>query len=171
MTSHPSAPIIVTAVMGSGDFAWLDRQRRAYYPADRNILPAHLTLFRHLPPSAFDEVAARIKTRCASPPPRASLAGILLLERGVAYRVESPALMDIWSELADAFFDLLLPQDLARPRLHVTIQNKVTAKEARALAGQLKAVFRLRPLAIMGLAAWRYRNGPWELAAKARFRG
>ncbi|MGC4251068.1 MAG: 2'-5' RNA ligase family protein [Sphingobium sp.] len=157
--------------MGSEDFAWADRQRRAYYPPDRNILPAHLTLFHHLPPSALDEAVTRIRRLCASPPPDASLTGILLLERGVAYRVESPALMEIWLELADAFSGLLMPQDLARPRLHITVQNKVTAKEARALAETLSAGFHPRPLAITGLAAWHYRGGPWELAAKSRFRG
>ncbi|BAV64270.1 2'-5' RNA ligase family protein [Sphingobium cloacae] len=171
MTGRLLAPIVVTGLMGGEDFAWLDRQRRAYYPPDRNVLPAHLTLFRHLPPSTLGEVAVRIKTLCASPPPKASLAGVLLLEHGVAYRVESPALMDIWLELADAFSSLLVPQDLARPRLHVTVQNKVTAKEARALAGRLKAGFRPRPLAITGLAVWHYRGGPWELAARSCFRG
>jgi len=171
MIGPPSVPIIVTALMGSGDFAWLDRQRRAYYPPDRNILPAHLTLFRHLPPSALEEVITLIRRLCAMPPPEASLAAILLLERGVAYQVESAALMEIWSELADALSGLLMPQDRACPRLHVTVQNKVTPMEAKALAGRLRAGFRLRPLAITGLAAWRYCNGPWELAAKASFRG
>ncbi|RZL99804.1 MAG: 2'-5' RNA ligase family protein, partial [Sphingomonas sp.] len=46
-----AAPIIVTAVFGAEDFAWADGLRRAHFPPDRNIVPAHLTLFHHLAPS------------------------------------------------------------------------------------------------------------------------
>ena len=55
------APIIVTALMGGADFAWADGLRRAHFPPERNWLPAHITLFHHLPPSLLDEVAARLK--------------------------------------------------------------------------------------------------------------
>ena len=45
-----SGALIVTAAMGAEDFAWLDRQRRAYFPPERNQLSAHLTMFHALPP-------------------------------------------------------------------------------------------------------------------------
>ena len=48
--------LIVTAELGKQDFAWLDALRRRHYPAERNRVPAHLTLFRTLPPSAEAEV-------------------------------------------------------------------------------------------------------------------
>lgn len=166
-----SAPIIVTALLGPADFAWADGLRRAHFPPDRNVLPAHLTLFHHLPPSALEEVAARLKRLCAGPPPPARLTEVMLLGRGVAFRVDSPALMAMRDDLADAFAGLLTPQDQARPRPHITVQNKVAPVEARALAVTLREDFRPRPLAITGLAAWHYRGGPWELAMKAMFRG
>ena len=48
--------LIVTAELGPADLAWLDRLRRTYYPAERNQLPAHLTMFHALPPSAEGEL-------------------------------------------------------------------------------------------------------------------
>ncbi|HUD91240.1 2'-5' RNA ligase family protein [Sphingobium sp.] len=166
-----TAPIIVTALMGASDFAWADGLRRAHFPPERNVLPAHVTLFHHLPPSVLAELAARLKRLCAGGPPDARLTEVVLLGRGVAYRIDSPALLAMRDELADAFSRLLTPQDQARPRLHITVQNKVTPEEAKVLAAMLRRDFRPRPLAIAGLAAWYYRGGPWELATKMMFRG
>lgn len=171
MTDGVPAPIIVTALMGAADFAWADGLRRAHFPPERNWLGAHITLFHHLPPSALGEVAGRLKRLGAGPRPTARLTDVMLLGRGVAYRVESPELLAMRAELADAFAGMLTPQDQAKPRLHITIQNKVTPDAAKALADKLRADFRPRPLAIAGLAAWHYRGGPWEMAMKAMFRG
>lgn len=166
-----AAPIIVTALMGAADFGWAEGLRRAHFPAERNLVPAHITLFHHLPPSALEEVAWRLKRLCAGPSPGARLTEVMLLGRGVAYRVESPDLMAMRDELGEAFAGLLVPQDRGRPRLHITVQNKVEPAEAKKLATALRSDFRPRPLAIAGLAAWHYRGGPWELAVKASFRG
>lgn len=165
------APIIVTALMGAQDFAWADGLRRAYFPLERNHLAAHITLFHHLPPSSLDEIAHRLKRLTAAAPPPARLTDVMMLGRGVAYRIESAALLAMRADLAEAFTGLLTPQDQAMPRLHVTVQNKVEPAVAKALAAQLRADFRPRPFAIVGLAAWHYRGGPWELAMKTMFRG
>lgn len=165
------APIIVTALMGAEDFAWADALRRAHFPPERNHIPAHITLFHHLPSSALGEVAQRLRALCAGPPPSARLTEVMMLGRGVAYRVESPGLLAMRQELADAFAGLLTPQDQAHPRFHITVQNKVAADEAKALAAHLRAAFKPRPLVVAGLAAWHYRGGPWDLAMKATFRG
>lgn len=157
--------------MGAQDFAWADGLRRAHFPPQRNLVPAHITLFHHLPPSLLLELAARMKGFCAGPAPAAALTGVLFLGRGVAFQVESEGLLSIREELAEAFAGLLTPQDQARPRLHLTVQNKVPPGQARALADELRAGFRPRPLRISGLAAYYYRGGPWELAVKAGFRG
>ncbi|WP_294131055.1 2'-5' RNA ligase family protein [Sphingobium sp.] len=166
-----SAPIIVSALMGAADFAWADGLRRAHFPPERNVLSAHITLFHHLPPSALGEVGDRIKALCRGRAPVARLSDVMLLGQGVAYRIDSPELAAMRDELADAFTGLLTPQDQARPRLHVTVQNKVKPAEAKALAEALRADFQPRPFVIAGLAAWHYRGGPWELAMKASFRG
>jgi hypothetical protein len=66
---------------------------------------------------------------------------------------------------------MLTPQDQAPWRPHVTIQNKVEPRDAKALQAQLRATFQPRPLAIRGLASWRYQGGPWELVREYVFRG
>jgi 2'-5' RNA ligase len=166
-----AAPIIVTALLGDADFGWLDAQRRAYFPRERNYLHAHLTIFHHLPPSVEREVLDALKDEVRSSAISARLTGLINLGRGVAYRVECDDLMAIRERLADRFFTLLMPQDAAPWRPHITIQNKVAPETARALLHQLEADFRPRPLAIAGLAAHWYRGGPWETIATYRFRG
>jgi 2'-5' RNA ligase len=156
------APIIVTATFGDGDNGWLQDLRRTHYPPERNRVPAHLTLFRQLPPSLAGELATRLARATAAPPPPATIAGIADLGEGTAFRIESDDLAAIRAELAEAFHGLLTPQDLAPWRPHVTIQNKVPTREARALQQQLRAGFEPRPLAIRALASWRYLGGPWE---------
>ncbi len=134
-------------------------------------MPAHLTLFHHLPPSVERELGQRLAIYAATPPPRASLAGVIDLGAGTAFRVESEELEDIRHDLAEAFRGLLTPQDMAPWRPHITIQNKVEPKEARRLQQQLRARFEPRPLSIKGLASWRYREGPWEPIRSHVFRG
>ena len=157
-----SAPIIVTALIGRDDQAWLDTQRTAYFPADRNVLPAHLTMFHHLPPSLESEVRQRLGELAREGAPVARVSGLMSLGQGVAYRIESPDLEDRRAWLADLWAGVLIPQDRAPWRPHVTIQNKVQAAEARTLLSRLQADFRPRPLAITGFASWLYRGGPWE---------
>ncbi|MBW6525786.1 2'-5' RNA ligase family protein [Sphingomonas sp. RHCKR7] len=164
------APIIVTALFGAADQAFLDAQRRAFFPPERNQLAAHLTMFHHLPPSGAAELRQRLVAETRGvPPPRARLAGLVSLGRGVAYRVESAALEAIRARLAEAFRGLLTPQDQAGWRAHVTVQNKVEPGEARALLARLTAEFVARPVTIAGLGAYWYRGGPWEPLSRHLF--
>lgn len=164
-------PLILTALMSAADFAWADALRRAHFPPSRNRVPAHITLFHHLPPALLDELRERVKRLTTAPPPAARIEAVMNLGGGVAFRVVSPGLLDLRDELADAFRGMLIPQDMAPPRLHITVQNKVRAAEAKALHAMLSADFRPRPLQIAGLAAWHYRGGPWEPAFTRMFRG
>lgn len=169
MSAEP-APLIVSALVGARDFAWLDGLRRAHFPPERNRLPAHLTLFHHLPPSLEGEVRQRLADAADAPPPRAQAAGLLNLGRGVAIRIVSPDLTAIRDDLAHAFAGLLTPQDAAGWLPHVTIQNKVAPHEARALLATLMAKFTPRPVLVDGLGLWRYRGGPWEAVSRHMFR-
>jgi hypothetical protein len=164
-------PIIVTALFGDGDNGWLQALRRAHYPPERNRVPAHLTLFHHLPPAAEDELSRRLAKAVAVPPPRAEVAGMMDLGEGTALRIASDELEEIRAVLADALQGLLTPQDQAPWRPHVTVQNKVEPREARRLQQLLKGRFEGRALALKGLATWRYRNGPWEPVRSFAFRG
>jgi hypothetical protein len=162
LTAAGAAPIVVTATFGDRDNGWLQELRRAHYPPERNRVPAHLTLFRQLPPSLESELATRLARATAAPPPAARIAGLMDLGEGTALRVESDALAAIREALAEAFHGLLTPADRSPWRPHVTIQNKVAPREARALQRELGLAALPRPLAIRGLAAWRYLGGPWE---------
>lgn len=164
------APIIVTALFGDADFAFLDGLRRAHFPPERNILSAHLTMFHHLPPSLAGELRRRLAAETRGRPrPGARLAGLMNLGGGVAFRVESEDLAAIRARLADAFGGMLTPQDQAGWRAHVTVQNKVPAAVARETMTLIGRDFRPRCVAITGLAAWFYRDGPWEPIARWRF--
>ena len=165
------APIIVTALFGDGDNGWLQELRRTHYPPERNRVPAHLTLFRQLPPSAEGELDRRVAACVRAAPPRAEIVGIMDLGEGTALRVESEALEDMREDLAIGLQGLLTPQDQSPWRPHVSIQNKVEPREARQLQAELKAGFRPRPLAIRALATWLYRAGPWEPLKTYPFRG
>jgi 2'-5' RNA ligase len=164
-------PLIVTATFGTDDFAWLEGLRRQHFPPERNRVPVHITLFHHLAPSLLAELRERLGTASASPPPRASITGVMDLGGGTAFRVASEELEDIRAELAAAFRGMLTPQDQARWRPHITVQNKVERREASALQKVLQAGLFPRPLAIRGLASWRYLGGPWEPLRTYPFRG
>jgi hypothetical protein len=127
-------------------------------------------LFHALPPSALDEARSRLAALNRGPPPPATIAGLLNLGRGVAYRIVSPALEQLRGELADAFHGLLSAQDQAGWRPHVTIQNKVEPRVARALHDELAREFTPRPLAIAALALHEYRGGPWAPLGRWPFR-
>jgi hypothetical protein len=167
-----STPIIVTAMVGKSDQIWADTLRAAHYPTERNVVKAHITLFHHLPPLHWPEIKKRLAVmarECALPP--AMLSDVMLLGRGVAYRVDCPDLLAMRDELAEGFSGLLTPQDQARPRLHITVQNKVEPVVAKALHAELSADFRPKPIRITGLSAFYYRGGPWEAIQSWSFSG
>jgi 2'-5' RNA ligase superfamily len=167
-----TAPVIITAEMGKADQAWANGLRREHFPPERNVLDAHITLFHHLPPSHLAEIKSRLAALAGEcPPPVAHLTEVMMLGRGVAYRIDCPELLAIRDELAEEFRGLLIPQDQARPRLHITVQNKVEPAAAKALHTELSATFKPRPLGISGLAAHYYRGGPWEHITSWKFRG
>lgn len=167
-----TAPIIITADMGKADQAWANGLRRAHFSAERNFVDAHITLFHHLPPSHLPEIKSRLAALVQDyPAPVAHIRDVMLLGKGVAFRVDSPELLSLRAALADSFRGLLIPQDQAQPRLHITVQNKVEPPVAKALHAHLLDSFRPRPLAISGLSAHYYRGGPWEHIGRWSFRG
>ena len=163
--------LIVTAELGAEEFAWLDAQRRAYFPPERNQLSAHLTMFHALPPSGEAEVRRELARQAAEPAPRAMLGGLMNLGRGVAYRVISDDLEFIRREIAGCFHGLLTAQDAQGWRPHITVMNKGEPSAAKALLRKLEQGFEPRPLAIRGLGLHRYLGGPWEPLGSWSFRG
>jgi hypothetical protein len=165
-----AAALIVTAELGKADFAWLDTLRRRHYPPERNRVPAHLTLFRTLPPSAEAEVRRSLRRQAEAAAPLAEISGVMDLDSGVALRVSSHELDKIRGELAEEFHGLLTAQDIGLWTAHVTIQNKAEPREARALLRHMRSRFEPRPLEIAGLQLIRYVEGEWEPLGAWRFR-
>jgi hypothetical protein len=163
--------LIVTAELGSHDFAWLDQLRRAHYPPERNQVAVHLTIFHSLPPSARGELQSRLTKFAAAAPPKASIEGLMDLGGGVAFRVVSAELDRIREDLLNELHGLLGAQDFRGWRPHITIQNKVPPRESRMLAGALERGFSPRALSIAGLGIHCYMGGPWERVAIYPFRG
>ena len=163
-------PLIVTALFAARDHAWLEQLRREHYPAARNRVPVHLTLFLHLAPSIGEELDGRLRAECrASSVPAARITGVVRLEQGVALRVASAGLEEIRARIAETFAPMLLPQDAGTWDPHITIQNKVIPSAAAALHQRLTRELSPRPLGIAGLGLWRYMDGPWEPLASHRF--
>lgn len=165
-------PIIMTAEMGDEDFAWADRLRKRYFPPERNFLSAHVTLFHHLPPQALSEIRQFTKNLTSSAPaPKAELAKLISLGRGVAYQLHSPELLTMRMDMAENFHGLLTAQDQQKPRLHITVQNKVSPQVAKETLAELTADFEPRPFSIKGLGLHYYMDGPWETIGVWPFRG
>jgi hypothetical protein len=165
-------PLVVTALLEPAVQARFESWRRAYYPAAGNRVPAHLTLFRQLPGRELDAVRRRIKLICAeAAPPVVTVTEVVRRDAGVAFRVRSPALVDICDELAAGWFGLLTPQDRAGFSGQITIQNKVTAAEAKAAQVKLAAGFAPFATRAVAIALWRYCDGAWEALGSTAFRG
>jgi 2'-5' RNA ligase len=163
-------PLILTARFDSETEAWLEALRRAHFPPERNLIPAHVTLFHALPGEELDAVMAALAREAA-----ATLAGAARigpprpLGRGVALEVASPELARLRSRLAREWAPWLTRQDAQGWRPHATVQNKVSSEAARALLARLQAELAPREAMATGLRLWHYRSGPWEAAAEFSF--
>lgn len=166
-----SGALIVTAALGPEDFAWLDGQRQAFFPPERNQLSAHLTMFHALPPSAEAEAMRVLARESTVRAPHARVAGLMNLGRGVAYRIVSDELEAIRRDIANHFHGFLTAQDSQGWRPHVTVMNKAEPAAAKAVLRELEASFTPRPLKVAGLELHRYLGGPWERLGRWSFRG
>jgi 2'-5' RNA ligase len=164
-------PLILTAKMEASAYRFFQTLRDRHFPPERNVVPAHLTLFHHLPGTEADAIVERLKMIArGTRAPRVEVAGLRSLGKGVAYDLRSPALEEIRDELAHAWDTLLIPQDQAGFRPHVTVQNKVEPREAKALLAELSRDFRPWSFLVDGFQLWRYLDGPWEPVGETRFR-
>jgi 2'-5' RNA ligase len=166
-----AAPLILTLRLDDASQSRFEAERRAHFPPERNLIPAHLTLFHALPGEAEAEIAANLATLAGGTAPfPVAVSGLRPLGRGVAYTVDSPRLSALRGMLATQWYRWLTPQDRQSYRPHVTVQNKVEPTEARALLATLQARFTPWEATAEALLLWRYRGGPWESAAEFRFR-
>ena len=161
------APLIVTLGFDPETFDRLDALRRRYFPPDRNVVPAHVSLFHALPAEEWEVMASTLTaaTLGIGPIPL-RFSSLKRLGRGMAVAIEAPGLAGVHRELARAFSAWLTPQDRQPFRPHVTIMNKAEPAEAEAAFAHLGATW--EPWTGIGTALllWSYRGGPWEAVAE-----
>lgn len=166
------APLILTALLPKDLHSWATNLRDQHFPAERNFLEAHVTLFHALPPPYASEIASLCKQVAGELAPiDAELRGVMPLGKGTALKLESDALLALRDNIAEHFHGLLTGQDQHRPRLHITVQNKVSIEAAKALQAELADFVEPRLFQFRGLGLYRYRGGPWEKAGEYVFRG
>ena len=164
-------PLLITAELPPDAFAWADTLRRAHYPPERNRLGAHVTLFHGLPPSAQGEVIRLLAALGEYPPPEARIAGLMDLGRGTAFAVDSPGMVALHAEMALILRGLIQQKDMRPLRLHITVQNKVSRKAARALQVELAEDIPTRSFQFRGLGLSQWRDELWRLVRLYSFRG
>ncbi|WP_098959805.1 2'-5' RNA ligase family protein [Pseudonocardia sp. N23] len=164
--------LIVTAVLDDAAQERFDALRRAHFPPARNRLAAHVTLFHALPGEhrrGIEDDLGVVAGRMAATVP-VTVTGLRFTGYGVSYVLRSPALTSARSGLARRWEPWLSAQDRAKAGdLHVTVQNKVEPEEARALHDTLRAEFVPSQVTSVGLALWRYLDGPWEELGRVPF--
>src|SRR3954467_15787702 len=106
------APLILTLALDAGSTARFEALRQEHFPPERNLVPAHLTLFHHLPGDRLGDIAADTAAARRERPACATGArGLGPLGRGVAYTIESAELTTLRASLARAWAPWLTPQD------------------------------------------------------------
>ena len=148
---------IATIEIDEENFFWLEDLRRAHFPAERNLLSAHLTLFHKLGVSQIDRLHSIEMPRAPLP---LRFTGLRLLGAGVAVDVEAPELQRFRDRLKSELGGTLAAQDAQRWRPHVTVQNKVTPAMAKALCTELSRAFAPRDGTATALRVCRYLGGP-----------
>jgi len=162
---------VLTLEMDGEAFAALDALRRRYYAPERNLVPAHITLFRALPGERGREIKGFLAQAVAGHRPIEIPPGeVKAMENGVAIFLHSPQLAALRQELAREWSPWLEAQDKAGFRPHITIQTTLDEAEARRTRQTIAATFRPPRIRGVGLHLWRYEGGPWEHEQLFRFR-
>ncbi|HUQ97361.1 MAG TPA: 2'-5' RNA ligase family protein [Chitinophagaceae bacterium] len=164
-----NAPHILTLALNPEAETFFDALRQQHFPAARNFLKAHLTLFHHLPPHE-PAIMQTIETLCNQQPLfTLQVTGVAGIGRGVAYKLESAVLQQWHKQLQQQWQPWLLPQDKQKIWPHVTVQNKVAPPVATKLLHQLQQTFTPFEATAPGLRLWNYLGGPWELVRTFSF--
>lgn len=159
-------PYLVTLGLDVAAFARLDGLRERYFPADRNVVPAHVSLFHKLPGDEGDAIGAALEESAAASGPIAlRFGGLKYTGGGVMAAVESPGLAAIHRRLSRHFDAWLTPQDRQPYRPHITIMNKAEKSAARRAYEELQIGWSAWEGVGESLRLWEYLGGPWRAVA------
>lgn len=164
------APLILTLKLDAESFAFFDTLRQKYFPATRNFLSAHVTLFHKLPGSQREQIENDLSVLCSRYQPfTLCFSQWRFLGHGTAIEVESIELSQLRDELKNKWNEWLTKQDLQKFKPHITVQNKVTPNTAQLLFDELTAAWTNSNGVGIGLELWHYLDGPWKLAEEYAF--
>lgn len=164
------APLILTLKLDAATQDIFDAWRQTYFPPERNLLSAHLTLFHHLPGEELEKINSDLKRICAAYEDfPLAFSGWRFLGRGVAMTVESNELTKLRAEFARFWNGWLTPQDRQKFRPHITVQNKVAPDQARELYEKLSAEYESFSGVGEGVTLWHYLGGRWKLEKEFPF--
>ena len=164
-------PLILTIKLDEASQTFFNQKRKQYFPLERNFIDAHLTLFHHLPD---DEplIIQTIEALCAQ---QKSIVMEVIepksIGKGVAYKIDSSTLVHLHKKLQREWVEKLTTQDQQGLWPHVTVQNKVTAEEAKETLQQIQKDFTPFSAYATGVTLWRYLNGPWQVYRSFPFAG
>lgn len=165
------SPLVLSLAMDPESFARTNAWRTRYYPANRNYLTAHITLYHSIPGTLQDWSLAELKKIAEDT--EAFPLEFQAWERNSGYvgiKIEETRLLQLKARLDDVFRDHLLLQDKQRLKPHVTVTNKVTLQEAKLCAEELARDFVPWTGEALGFHLAIYRKGPWEALASLPFR-
>lgn len=164
------APMILTLKLDVESFAFFDSLRRKHFPAERNFLSAHVTLFHNLPGSFREGIESDLnELRRRYKPFALCFPAWRFLGRGAAIEIESSDLNRLRDELKNKWLEFLTNQDRQKFKPHITVQNKVAPEAARRLLDELSKEWTSRDGAGIGIELWHYLNGPWKLVREFAF--
>ncbi|OOQ62036.1 2'-5' RNA ligase family protein [Mucilaginibacter pedocola] len=164
-------PLLLTLSLDAEAKLYFNKLRKKYFPAERNFLDAHLMLFHQIP--AGEETIIENIASAASKfgPMDLQITQVVCIGRGVAYKVECAALMQLHKHLQQQWQHWLIPQDKQKLWPHITVQNKVEPAVAKQLSAELSASFSPFTACGTGLTLWEYLGGPWQFVQQFDFTG
>ena len=170
--AHATRPLILTLGLDEGSQARFERERKQYFPALLNRIPAHVSLFHALPGEELDTITRQLGELAAGTTAfEVQVHDVMRLGRGVAYAMAAPALDRVHAQLREGWLTWLSRQDQQSFRPHVVVQNKVTPEAARELFTRLSSGFRPFTVTATSLLLWHYEGGPWRAAGVFPFAG
>lgn len=157
------APLILTLALDDRSFGFFDGIRKEFFPAERNFIRAHLTLFHHLPPTEPTVLEHLQETSRNLAPFPLNVCEVKSIGKGVAYKIDCPAVVTLHRTLQQTWQQWLTPQDKQKLWPHITVQNKVSVAEAKQTLEKLQATFKPFTAFGTGFGLYAYEGGPWRL--------
>jgi len=156
--------LILTAHVNDLDLLFFDDFRAQFFPADRNFLRAHITMFHKLPSEHLPQIEDILQAEAARMTQviEVGVIGVRNMGNGVAFVLASEDLTAMRARLKLEFTPWLAPQDHQPWRPHITVQNKVHWQKAEALYDMLSLEFARSTIRVEGLDVWSYLGGPWR---------